>query len=558
MSRKKNKSAKRAGGTAPRPPLAPEIAELLVIVERTQSGALGAQEHEKLKTAISTLTFLMEELQKKQTSLLRLRRLLFGAPTEKTRSVLETHASPQPASTPNPAGDSEAKPRPKVAGHGRYSAAAYTGADTVTVPHPLLQGGQACPGCQKGRVYAMSEPSVRVRVVGVAPLGATVYECDRLRCNLCGEVYTAPAPEGVGTEKYDATAANMIGLLKYGTGLPFNRIEKLQAGMRIPLAASTQWELVEASAQTFAPVHEALIFTAAQGSVVFNDDTTMKVLQLTREQRAAALAHDADQERTGVFTSGIVATAAGQKIALFFTGVRHAGENLAEVLKRRADELPPPIQMSDALACNTPGDFETVRASCNSHARRNFVEVAERFPDEVRFVLETLRDVYQTDALARRDNLDPEQRLRLHQSQSAARMQALHEWMQAQFDQRKVEPNSSLGAAITYMQKHWDRLTLFLRVPNAPLDSNIVERALKKAILNRRNALFYKTLNGAHVGDVFMSLIHTAELNGVAPFDYLVALQRHADQILDNPSEWLPWNYQVTLARLNARDGPAG
>lgn len=129
--------------------------------------------------------------------------------------------------------------------------------------------------------------------------------------------------------------------------------------------------------------------------------------------------------------------------------------------------------------------------------------------------------------------------------------------MQAQFDQRKVEPNSSLGAAITYMQKHWDRLTLFLRVPNAPLDSNIVERALKNAILNRRNALFYKTLNGAHVGDVFMSLIHTAELNGVAPFDYLIALQRHADQILDNPSEWLPWNYQATLARLNARDGPA-
>lgn len=552
MSRKKNKHRK----SVPAQLSPPELVELVSIVERTQS-ALSAEEHAKLKSAISTLTILMEELQKKQTSLLRLRRLLFGATTEKTRSVLETCASAQPASPPNPAADSEANPRPKVAGHGRYSAAAYTGADKVTVPHPQLQGGQACPGCQKGRVYAMSEPSVRVRVVGVAPLGATVYECDRLRCNLCGEVYTAPAPEGVGTEKYDATAANMIGLLKYGTGLPFNRIEKLQAGMRIPLAASTQWELVEASAQTFAPVHEALIFTAAQGSVVYNDDTTMKVLQLTREQRAAALAHDADQARTGVFTSGIVATAAGHKIALFFTGVRHAGENLAEVLKRRAEALPPPIQMSDALACNTPGDVETVRASCNSHARRNFVEVAQSYPDEVRFVLETLRDVYKTDALARRDNLDPEQRLQLHQRQSAARMQALHEWMQAQFDQRKVEPNSSLGAAINYMQKHWDRLTLFLRVPNAPLDSNIVERALKKAILNRRNALFYKTLNGAHVGDVFMSLIHTAELNGVAPFDYLVALQRHADQILDNPSEWLPWNYQATLARLSARDGPA-
>jgi hypothetical protein len=106
------------------------------------------------------------------------------------------------------------------------------------------------------------------------------------------------------------------------------------------------------------------------------------------------------------------------------------------------------------------------------------------------------------------------------------------------------------------MQKHWDRLTLFLRVPNAPLDSNVVERALKKAILHRRNALFYKTLNGAHVGDLFMSLIHTAELNGVGPFHYLVALQRHANQILDNPAEWMPWNYQATLDCHSARDGP--
>jgi transposase len=119
-----------------------------------------------------------------------------------------------------------------------------------------------------------------------------------------------------------------------------------------------------------------------------------------------------------------------------------------------------------------------------------------------------------------------------------------------------IEPNSTLGAAILYMKKRWSELTLFLRVPGAPLDNNLCERVLKKAILHRRNALFYRTLNGARVGDVFMSLIHTAELNQIAAFEYLVALQRHAAAVAKNPADWMPWNYQVTLERRSASPDP--
>jgi hypothetical protein len=322
------------------------------------------------------------------------------------------------------------------------------------------------------------------------------------------------------------------------------------------ISAATQWDLVEAAAQTLVPAHEELIRSAAQGSVVYNDDTTMKVLDLTREQRAAALSDEAGEERTGVFTSGIVATDNGRKIALFFTGARHAGENLKAVLDRRAAELPMPIQMCDALSNNTAGDFDTLLANCLAHSRRRYVEVAESFPDEVRFVLETLREVYKTDALTRKNGLSPEDRLRLHQKDSAPRMRELEIWMEAQFAERKVEPNSTLGDAIRYMQHHWPALTLFLRVAGAPLDNNITERALKKAILHRKNALFFKTLNGARVGDIFMSLIHTAELNSIAAFDYLVALQRHAKDVSKSPGDWMPWTYQATLERANAGPDP--
>src|ERR1035438_7723151 len=156
----------------------------------------------------------------------------------------------------------------------------------------------------------------------------------------------------------------MVGLFKYGVGTPFNRIEKLQDGLKIPLPAATQWDLVQGAAKTLAPAHEELMNQAAQATVLYNDDTTMKVLQLTRAQRAAALADDVRGERTGIFTSGIVATDAGHNIALFFTGVRHAGENLNAVLARRSPNLPAPIQMCDGLSRNLPSEFDTVLSQC--------------------------------------------------------------------------------------------------------------------------------------------------------------------------------------------------
>ena len=424
------------------------------------------------------------------------------------------------------------------------------------IPHPSLQRGDRCPGCTTGKIYPLAEPATLVRITGMAPLSATVYACDRWRCNLCGEVFTAPAPAGVGDAKYDATATSMVGLLKYGCGLPFHRIEVLQRGLRIPLPAATQWQLVHDALPHLVPAWDELCGQAAQGQIVYNDDTTMKVLALTAEQRRAAAADEETDARTGVFTSGIVATRDGHHIALFFTGAQHAGENLAAVLARRAATLAPPIQMCDALAANTAGAFATLLAHCLAHARRRFVDVVDNFPAEVRHVLEALREVYRTDALTRARALSAEDRLHVHQVESGPRMVALETWLRQQFDERQVEPNSGLGTAIAYILKHWAQLTLFLRVPGAPLDNNVCERALKKVILHRKNALFYRSLAGARVGDVFMSLIHTAELNDVSPFEYLVAVQRHHEAVTLDPSEWLPWNYEATLLELEGRAGP--
>jgi transposase len=523
-------------------------------LEHARAGALSEAEYRQLKAALDTLVYLTQLVEDKNTTIGRLRQILFGSSSEKMSQVLETLTASSASSQQQvnePAEETVAQQSPEPVprpGHGRNGAEDYPGARKVKVEHASLKSGNRCPGCQKGKLYVLGTPGVLIRVVGQAPLAATVYELEKLRCNLCGEIFTAAPPAGVGEEKYDATAASMIALLKYGTGLPFHRLEGLQRSLEIPLPAATQWEIVAEKAQWLEPIYQELIQQAAQGEVLHNDDTAMKILALMGDslpRQPSAEKESADQsERTGIFTSGIVSTRAGQKIALFFTGHRHAGENLASVLAKRAKELGPPIQMCDALARNLPKEFQAVVANCIAHGRRRFVEVAAKFPEECRYVLETLGEVYKHDAFCRGQGMSPEARLVYHQTHSGPRMKELEQWFQEQFAKHKVEPNSGLGQAITYMQNHWSKLTLFLRQAGAPLDNNLCERALKKAILHRKNALFYKTQNGAHVGDLFMSLIHTCQLCGANPFDYLTQLQQHGEELSRNPEQWMPWNYQ--------------
>jgi len=537
------------GGTGP---IEIRQEEFDAILARAATTALARADVETLRAAIATLALITRELERKGTSLERVRRLLFGARTETTHAVL----GDQPA---RGAGRPPGQHGTRRTGHGHHGASAYPRAERVQVPHAHLTPGARCPDCGKGKIYP-TPPAQLVRVTGMAPLRATVYELARLRCNLCGTVHGAAPPAGVGPEKYDATAASMIGLLKYGTGMPFHRLAKLEQSLGIPLPAATQWEVVKNAAPALEPAYAELVCQAAQGEVLHNDDTTMKILELGSDTRQEAAAEEEALEgtRTGCFTSGIVSIAAGRRIALFMTGRKHAGENLADVLAHRAAALSAPIQMCDALSRNTTGAFATIVAHCIAHARRRYVEVAGHFPDECRYVLETLGEVYRTDAQARAAGLTAGERLERHQAESGPRMKELDDWMKTQIDEHRVEPNSGLGEAIQYMTKHWETLTLFLRVAGAPLDNNICERALKKAILHRKNALFYKTRNGARVGDLFMSLIYTAELCGVNPFDYLVALQRHADAVADTPARWMPWNYAEALAEITASASATG
>lgn len=505
----------------PRPRLDVNVEELDRVIDGARQAPLSEADGNKLKAALHAL---VESLERRRN-------------TEKTSAVL----GDQKSSTPETAQPEASKSKPP--GHGRNGAEAFRGAEKVKIAHQELKSGDRCPDCTRGNVYEQKEPKVLVRIVGQAPLAATVYELERVRCNACGQVFTAQEPEDIGPEKYDETAAAMIAQLKYGSGVPFNRLEQLEGLLGIPLPAATQWEIVEEAAELIRPACDELIRQAAQGEVMHNDDTSMRVLKLAREP---------SDKRTGTFTTGIVSKASGREIALYFTGRQHAGENIGDVLRQRAASLPPLIQMSDALSRNAPKltGVEILVAKCLAHGRRQFVDVAQSFPQECRYVLESLGEVYCNDAVAREQALSAADRLHFHQEKSDPVMKRLHIWLEAQLAEKKTEPNSGLGKAITYLLRHWKGLTAFLREAGAPLDNNICERALKRAVLHRKNALFYRTLHGAEVGDLFMSLIHTCQLCDANSFDYLTELQRHARELETRPSEWMPWNYRESLARL--------
>lgn len=577
------------------------------LLERAQATLL-ASDFEFVKGLVDTVVYLVALVRAGRSTIARLRRL-FGLPRDNKRAEVTGAAQPaasttdagtqEGARTPSPtgggeeksaeaaaasgeatagskpAGAAEGRPKKKVKGHGRVPASAYVAATHIAVPHESLHVGDPCPcGC-KGWLYPLSEPAVYLRIFGQAPLQGTCWDCARLRSSGCGAVYTARPPQEAQGDKYDETAGSMIALLCYGTSTPFYRLARLQDALGTPVPASTQWDIVEGRESLLRPVYDQLVWLSAQGSVFYNDDSYMRVMEYMGKRRAALLAKDEaakascpkdepvpialpDPKRTGLFTTAIVSTKEERPpIVLFFTGRKHAGENLAWLLSKRNADLPLPILMSDALSRNLPAGHEVIWCNCLAHGDRKLADEYDNYPAECQFLLDQLKQVYTVDARCKKEGLSANERLKAHQRDSAQAMDEMFAYMTELLDNKSVEPsvepNSDFGQALNYFLKRWDNFTLFLRVAGAPLDNNTCERALKMAIGHRNGSLCYRSLHGAEVGDLYMTLIYTTVLAGENPFEYLTALQRYSKNVAENPAAWLPWNYRDTLALRGER-----
>ena len=552
-----------------------EVESLMAHVHQSNVPAAVAG---RLGQILRTCLWLMFALQETKITVGRLRRVLFGKAFEASAPAPQEALAPRatgsdathagavvdagaddtaatrgevpPRTSPLPSQDTtKGGHRP---GTGRHGAEAYVGAERAQCRHEDLAPGQRCPVCGQGTLYELP-PGVEIRIDGHALLSAIRYELEKLRCSACGQIFTAPLPSEAGEEKYSPRARAVLVVGRYYLGLPFYRIEGYQAMLGVPMPDATQWDQIERVGDCCYVVFACLETLAAQGELIHQDDTSVRILPLMQENqqiRAAAAAQGVSraQERTGMFTTALVVRVGERLICLYYSGRAHAGEHLAALLEQRKADLEPPLAMSDALSRNEVAEGLVIRCHCLAHGRRQFGDLEAVFPSECRVVIDALKQVFDHDEEAREQRMSAEARLAYHQAQSQPLMDELKGWLDSQLADRLVEPNSALGQAITYMQNYWQTLTRFLSLPGAPLDNNLVERALKLFIRQRKNSLFYRSEHSAYIASVLTSVIVTCIYAGVNVVDYFVALQEHRAEVFADPEAWLPWTYCTSRA----------
>ncbi|HKQ91549.1 MAG TPA: IS66 family transposase [Blastocatellia bacterium] len=493
-----------------------DTTEIKQLINRVKQGELDQGDALLIEKLLNFLLTIVSLLQRKHTSIQRMKELLFGMKmkkqgkdeaknrAEESRSGAEENSqadSPKETAS-NSTCESDSSPqevtRPKRPGHGRKAASDYPGARLVRLNHLEMAPGDPCPESDcEGNLHQLEQPNVKIYLMGQPLISATKYERPVLRCSDCFKRFAADLPEGVKEdEKFDETADVAIALNKYSGGIPFYRQARMQESYGVPLPESVQFERCEEVANAVFPVYRHLVELSADGKLFHIDDTRVRILSCYREDK-----HRSEKERRATHTSGIVVKdMASRKIALYFSSRRHAGENLDNVLERRSPSLPMPIKMSDAAAVNGKKRAQTIDANCLAHGRGKFKELEEIFHIECRQVMEAIRKVYWYDDQTK--GLSDQERLEYHQKHSGPVMEELREWIEGEFRDRRVEPNSSLGKAFQYLLNHFEKLTRFLSAPGTPIDNNAAERVLKRFVLFRKSSLFYKgeRQSPSHIG----------------------------------------------------------
>lgn len=553
-----------------------------------RSSNLSDEHKDWIILGIQSLFWIGAAYQDKKQKLFRFMNKIFGPKTEQIKPKNDKRGQPGPDSSRNEnpninpsvnenandlnqgtAGD-PSNEKPKSKGHGRRSADAFKKAMCVQIALDNLKAGDKCPKCPKGTLYKYPPGKILV-LMGQAPISAIHLKLQAVRCSACGAIFKATIPKVFATQSRGIPEAKAVAtLMKYKGGVPFNRMEMLQKTFGTRTSKTEIWEMVEFVAESLKPIYSQLSKDAAKAEVLGVDDTTMTILELQKENRKKSLEKETLKStgsskeagkydnRTGMFTTGILTEGLDHNITLYFTGRCHAGENLDKLLDKRPEELPIPIEACDALARNKPANHTTQIGYCNAHNRRNFFDLLKLWPSEAMQVLDLYTGVFYNEKITLEEKMNWEDRQKYHEEKSAPIMNEIKRFCEALLESRKIEPNDIFGKAIAYQNKHWEGLTLFLRLPGVPLTTNNVERALKAVIRNRKNSLFYKTEWGALVGDINHSIIETCIRNDVEPMDYLVACQICSEEVRKAPHLWLPWNFNNNLSYIRAkteRDG---
>mgnify|MGYP000993826807 FL=1 len=424
------------------------------------------------------------------------------------------------------------------------------------VVHHKLEGfskGDSCPECPTGKLYKF-EPASLIRVTSESPFQTKNHISERLRCNFCEKFFTANLPkevldDGNPNQKYGYSARSLMSIYKYFSGMPFFRQQTLQSLFHCHISASSIFDQSELVANMIKPVFDHLKILASSADHFYLDDTTNKILDakpVLKKRRGS----NKEMLRTGVYSSGLIATLDKKDIVLFQTNIGHAGEFIDEILDQRKKDLPIPKLMSDAASQNKPSRREVIWCLCNAHARRQFFDLIDDHPEFCQRIVSYFDRIFENERIAKNKKLNDEDRLVFHREHSLAVYQEIISYAEEHLKEKKTEPNSNLGKAIKYLLKHKNGLMQFCYTLGAKLDNNKMEAMLKLIVLGRKNHYFFKSSAGAAVSDTILSVIATAKSSNINVFEYLTHLQRYSEDVRKNPDLWTPWNYIATLESI--------
>jgi transposase len=496
--------------------------------------ALSPEDCQLLLDALLTLASMQDRLANHDVTVHKLRKLLgIEKSSEKLGSVLKQARS----------SGKKSKNSQHDEGEG------FTPVKPVVIVHEMtdVTKGDTCTECLTGKVYK-TEPGSLLRITGQSPFKPEQHVMERLRCNTCGAYFSAPLPDdvlvdGESQQKYGYSARSLMAIYKYFAGLPFYRQCSIQKLLGVKITASTVFDQVERVCNDIYPVYQQLFNVASDAEHYYLDDTTHRILDAKPVEKAVRNS-DKIRLRSGIYTSGVIATLKDNNtIVLFETNIGHAGEFIDSILHKRSQSCGKPVIMSDALPSNRPTAREATMSLCNSHARRQFVDVINHFPEDVEHVLTRYGEIWVNDDYAKSEQLSPTARLAYHQAHSLPIMEDIKSWGEAHIANETVEENSGLGKAIRYFLKHYVGLSYFCSMKGVKIDNNRIESMLKIIVRDRKNAMFHKTLLGATIGDVVTSVIATASEAGINVFDYFTTLQQESAQVKAHPENYLPWNY---------------
>ena len=530
-------------------PIEIERSELAALIERVEEAiehdlALSVEDMKLLLSAISTLCTLQSKLEQDDMTLYKLRKLLgmIRQSEKRKRSSSQAGSGGKRSKTQKSKKVKNKRSPPKVEHHKLQA----------------HQKGDKCPACSCGKLYKF-EPSRLLRVTGHARYEVTQHIVEQLRCNACQQLYKAPLPDSVledgdANQMYGFSARSLMVLDKFYSGLPYNHQENLADIFGFPINASTIYDQCELVANDAKPILYELKRQAACAASFLIDDTRNRILEQQPQLRDKRRGKG-KQLRSGVYTSGLIAQCdEGHEIILYQTSLGHAGEHLDSVLAHRDTNLAAPLVMSDALSSNKSANVSVISCFCNAHARRQFFDLEERYPQELGWVLDSYSKIWEHNEQCQIDKLSAIERLAYHQQHSLPVMESLREWALKKQQAEDFEEHSALGKAISYLLKHYEALTQFCKEPGALLDNNRMEEKLKIPIRGRKTAHFYKTAIGAEVASDLISLIATTISSGVNVYEYLCAIQRNSEKLKFRAQDWVPWRFRETLAAIESEE----